>query len=176
MEVELPLFEELTTACVVTMVTDAFAFHRNWMTERWTDYGGSMRASVGIGATFTAADYAQAQKVRRIGANRLAALLEDVDLLAVPTVAIGAPTLDGLTRETMPVQMLYTLYWNAVGCPTIAVPMGLGDAGLPLSLSIAGKPFADDMVLKAADAFQRQTTHHLLAPPTVASVSAKPEG
>ncbi|MCC6435266.1 MAG: amidase [Acidimicrobiales bacterium] len=170
-EVELPLFEEMMTACMLTMCVEAFSFHQRWMQTRWSDYGFGMRSFVGIGATYTAADYAQAQKVRRIGAAKLAELLGTVDLLAMPTTAAGAPVLDGISVESF-LGIIFTQYWNPVGCPTIAVPMGLGRSGLPLSLSIAGKPFADALVLRAADAFQRRSAHHLLTPSVFEAVSA----
>ncbi|MGE3360359.1 MAG: amidase [Acidimicrobiia bacterium] len=170
-DVELPMFAELTTACMVTMCVEAFAYHRDRLATRWSDYGFAMRSFVGAGATYTAADYAQAQKVRRIGAARLAELLATVDLVAMPTAAAGAPALDGLSLEGL-MSLIYTPYWNPVGCPTIAIPMGLGASGLPLSLSIAGKPFADGLVLKAADAFQRLSGHHLLTAPVFEAVHA----
>ena len=163
-EVELPLFDEVTNACIVTMCVEAFAFHRQNFTERWTDYGRPMRSFVGLGGTYSALDYAQAQKVRRIGITELAGLWNRVDLVVMPTAAAGAPLLEGIDVASF-LPLIFTPYWNPVGCPVLAVPMGLGSTGLPLSLSIAGRPFADGLVLRAGDAFQRRTEHHLLEPP-----------
>lgn len=169
-DVELPLFDEVTAACIVTMAVEAFAFHRAWMAERWTDYGAPMRGFVGQGALYTAADYAQAQKVRRIGGAKLVELYRTVDLVATPTTSAGAPTLDGITFESF-VPIIFTPYWNAVGCPTLALPMGFTGADMPLSLSIAGPAFADALVLRAGVAFQRHTDHHLRSPPIVQAVT-----
>ena len=170
-DVTLPMYAELTTACMVTMCVEAFAFHRGWMAERWEDYGFGMRSFVGIGATYTAADYAQAQKVRRIGMAKLRELLGTVDLLAMPTAASGAPPLEGISVASF-IDVIFTPYWNPVGCPVLALPMGPGESGLPLSLSIAGKPFADALVFKAGDALQRHTGHHLATPPVMAGAGA----
>ncbi len=59
---------------------------------------------------------------------------------------------------------LHTPYWNSLGNPTIAVPIGLAADGAPLSMSISGKPFDEATVLRAGDAFQRRTDHHRLTP------------
>ena len=42
----------------------------------------------------------------------------------------------------------------------IAIAVGRNADGLPLSLQLAGRPFAEAEVLRAADAFQRRTSWH----------------
>ncbi len=167
-DVELPLVDELGAACLVTASTEAFAFHRPWITERWLDYGSFTRAMIGNGALFTAADYAQAQKVRRIGAAMLRELYTTVDLVVTPTACAGAPMLDGIEWDSF-WKILYTGYWNSVGLPGLSVPMGLAADGLPLSLHIGGPAFSDAAVLRAGDAFQQLTNHHLQLPPVLLS-------
>jgi aspartyl-tRNA(Asn)/glutamyl-tRNA(Gln) amidotransferase subunit A len=44
--------------------------------------------------------------------------------------------------------------------PALALPMGFSAAGLPLSLQIAGRPFAEGLVYRIAHAFERATPHH----------------
>ncbi|MGE0732556.1 MAG: amidase [Acidimicrobiia bacterium] len=170
-EVELPLWDELGTACLVTAMTEAFAFHRPWMQQRWGDYGGPTRAAVGGGVLYTAADYAQAQKVRRIAMGRLAALYQDVDLIVHPAAAAGAPVLDGIEWDSF-WKILYTAYWNCTGMPSLSVPMGFTVGGLPLGLLINGRPFDDALVLRAGDAFQQRTGFHLELPPILQTVAA----
>jgi len=49
--------------------------------------------------------------------------------------------------------------------------MGLNADGLPLSLQIAAKPFADDVLVTVGDAYQRATDRHLRVPPLAAEVA-----
>jgi aspartyl-tRNA(Asn)/glutamyl-tRNA(Gln) amidotransferase subunit A len=59
----------------------------------------------------------------------------------------------------------FTSYWNVMGQPALAVPMGFNAGGLPLSLQIAGRPFEDALVLRTGDAYQQATEWHLQTPP-----------
>jgi aspartyl-tRNA(Asn)/glutamyl-tRNA(Gln) amidotransferase subunit A len=165
-EVELPHHEELDIARVVTQAAEALAYHRNDLSTRWDDYFERTRAGVARGALVTAADYVQAQRVRRVAQHALQDLYGRVDLIATPTIGIAAPRLDDLAAQKVDlVPMLFTSYWNAVGLPAMALPMGFNAGGLPLSLQLAGRPFAEATVLRAGDAYQQATDWHLRAAP-----------
>ncbi|MCC6435325.1 MAG: amidase [Acidimicrobiales bacterium] len=170
-DVELPLWDEVGTACLVTAMTEAFAFHEPWMKTRWEDYGAPTRASIGGAVLYTAADYAQAQKVRRVAMAKVAELYQEVDLIVHPTACAGAPALDGIEWDSF-WKILYTGYWNCTGTPSLSVPMGFTTTGLPLGLLINGKPLDDALVLRAGDAFQRSTTFHLELPPMLHAAAA----
>jgi aspartyl-tRNA(Asn)/glutamyl-tRNA(Gln) amidotransferase subunit A len=63
---------------------------------------------------------------------------------------------------------VFTPFWNPLGLPVLAIPMGFTNDGMPLSLQIAGKPFDEATVFQVADAFQQATDHHLQVPSLVA--------
>jgi len=165
-EVELPYYAEMVTADMVTMVAEAFAYHAPDFETRWTDFAAGTRRMLGSALYYSAADYVQAQRVRRVGQKALARLYEDVDLVVTPTAATGAPDLsevdDLLTPERM--ATIFTGYWDSVGNPVISVPMGFTAAGLPLGVQLAGRPFEEALVLRGADAYQRRTDWHLRTP------------
>lgn len=161
--VTLPWFDELTTATTIGLLAEALAYHRKDLQLRWQDYGRGTRMAIGQAALTTAADYVQAQRVRRAGLRAVNGLFEDVDLIAMPTCLVPAPLLDTLGFGTVRAAIL-TGYWNALGNPSLSVPMGLTSAGLPMGLQLSGRPFEESTVLRAADAFQLQTDHHLQEP------------
>lgn len=170
-EVSIPYYDEMAAATMLCWPVEAFAFHRAWLAERWEDYGRWTRSVISAGALLTGADYAQILKVRRIGKAALDALFTEVDLIVSPTVAAGALSYDELGWQPL-MDTLFTPYWDAVGNPALSIPMGFTASGLPLGLQIGGRPFEDALVLRAGDAYQRLTDHHLQLPPLSAAVPA----
>jgi Asp-tRNA(Asn)/Glu-tRNA(Gln) amidotransferase A subunit family amidase len=165
-DVTIPYFEELTNATMLTWPAEAFAYHRRDLQARWGDYGAPTRAAITQGALISAGDFAQAQRVRRIGRDACLALLARVDALLTPTmngpaVEVGASFGDVISTVMTPI-------WNGTGFPALAIPMGFNEAGLPLSLQIATKPLADGLALRIGDAYQQVTDWHLALPPLVA--------
>jgi aspartyl-tRNA(Asn)/glutamyl-tRNA(Gln) amidotransferase subunit A len=57
-----------------------------------------------------------------------------------------------------------TPYWDSVGNPVLAVPVGFTAAGLPLSMQIAGPPFGEAAALRAGQVYQEHTSWHLREP------------
>jgi aspartyl-tRNA(Asn)/glutamyl-tRNA(Gln) amidotransferase subunit A len=168
-DVEIPYYEELCVATMSGWTGEALAIHRQDLQTRWSDYGRGTRLNIATGALVTSQDYVQAQRVRRVGAAAISCILgETCDVIVTPTAAVGAPKVDGLKFEEV-IKSVYTPVWNGVGFPALSVPMGKTVGGLPLGLQIAGQPYADGLVLKVGDAYQRVTDHHLAMPGLVES-------
>jgi aspartyl-tRNA(Asn)/glutamyl-tRNA(Gln) amidotransferase subunit A len=159
-EVSLPLYQELTTATMAGLQAEALSYHRKDLQARWGDYGYGTRMAIGTALLMTGADYVQAQRVRRVGVRLMAELLADYDILITPTCLVPPPMLASLGFGEL-ISSLLTPYWNAVGNPAMSSPMGLTRQGLPVGLQLAGRPFEETTVFRAADAFQRVTDHHL---------------
>jgi aspartyl-tRNA(Asn)/glutamyl-tRNA(Gln) amidotransferase subunit A len=164
--VELPYYDEIVIATLVTMYGEALAYHQNDLATRWDDYFQNTREVISSGAFYSAADYVQAQRVRRVGQKAIATLLREVDLVVTPTTSAGAPTPDGFptVATASGFKLMHTPYWNSTGNPAASIPMGFTADGLPLGLQIAGPWFGEASVLRAADAFQRRTEWHLKHP------------
>ncbi len=166
-DVVIPLYEEVSTARVVMMSAEALAYHRQNLRQRWSDYTAQARLQIARGALSSAADYVQAARVRRQGQRRLAGLFEHVDVVATPTIATGAPRLADVSELGFAAAgTIFTSYWDAVGNPCLAIPMGFASTGMPLSLQLAAPPFDEGRLLRVADAYQRGTDWHLRVPPT----------
>ncbi len=163
-DVRIPLYHEVAAASLVTMAAEACAYHRNDLATRWGDYFAATRRMVSWGVMVSGADYVQAQRVRRVGQRALAELLDDVDVVVAPTATTTAPTLDLMGADGESLWRINTPYWDAVGNPVLAVPIGFVD-GLPLSMQIAGAPFAEATILRLGFAYQQATDWHLRVPP-----------
>jgi Asp-tRNA(Asn)/Glu-tRNA(Gln) amidotransferase A subunit family amidase len=174
-EVSLPYWAEMQTADLVTMACEALAYHRNDLSARWGDYFAATRAMLARGALVSGADYVQAQRVRRVAQQALAELYRDVDVVACPTTATGAPRYADITDASGRIDLegmfalIFTGYWDTVGNPVLALPIGFTTAGLPLSVQLAGRPFDEATILRAGAAYQRRTDWHRREPALVAT-------
>ncbi len=167
-EIELPLWDELNAAVRITSRSEAFAYHAPDLRSRWDDYFFGTRTGVGSAVGFSGPDYVQAQRVRRVGQRRVAELFTTVDLVMTPTASVAGWRIDELDTMVSRFGAMHTSYWNATGNPALALPMGFsgtpGAGGLPVSMQLVGAPFAESLVLRAGDAYQRVTDWHLMVP------------
>jgi len=98
----------------------------------------------------------------------------EVDAVAVPGHISVAPRLGEMLLMTadgevpwLEVAARHTFPFNIAGLPSIALPTGLTENGLPMSMQIAAAPYREDICLALAGEFQRVTSFHQLAPPLV---------
>ncbi len=172
-EVELPYFTEMTAASMVIMLSEALAYHLPDLRKHWSDYSAGTRTMVAAGAFYSGADYVQAQRVRRVAQRALATLFDEFDLVVTPTSGAGALSISELAKTLEVIKPdafgpIHTQFWNAVGSPVAAIPVGFTADGLPLGLQLAGRPYDEATVLRAADAYQQATDWHLQRPPLAA--------
>jgi aspartyl-tRNA(Asn)/glutamyl-tRNA(Gln) amidotransferase subunit A len=175
-EIELPYYEAMQAATMVTMCGEALAYHMPDMQSRWADYFMATRLMVVQGALASSADFVQAQRVRRVAIKALTELFETVDVVVSPTASRGAMAYDELSGGLLEVaelfELVHTPYWDAVGNPVLVVPMGFTSEGLPLSLQMGGRPFDEATLIGAGDAFQSVTEWHRQVPALVADAVA----
>jgi aspartyl-tRNA(Asn)/glutamyl-tRNA(Gln) amidotransferase subunit A len=109
----------------------------------------------------------QAERVRAMMRRRLAALFEQVDVIAWPTVPAPAPPIDSPVVE-LPSGALAadqanvrsTSLANLTGIPAISVPVGRRADGLPLALQLQAAWGRDELLLDAAEALERANERH----------------
>jgi amidase len=122
--------------------------------------------------TYRGRFYAKAQNLARELTGAYDAALAQVDLLALPTTPVKAQTLPTLpVSASESTQIAHrmganTSPFNVSGHPAISVPCALSE-GLPVGLMLVGRRGADDVVLRAAHAFQSEIFE--LPPPPLAT-------
>lgn len=164
-DVKLPLYQEMVTANMVTLISEGAAYHMTDLRNRWSEYGPARRV-LGFAPVFSGADYVQAQRVRRVGQEALSQTLANLDAIVTPTLGLGAVAAEDaeLIGIGPKFAALLTPYWNAAGNPVVSVPMGFQDDRLPLGLQIAGAPWEEETVLRIGNAFQSCTSWHERVP------------
>ena len=145
-EISLPDSFATAHACqsVVSNV-EAAAFHEQYFRERADEYGPGVRSSIEMGMLIPALDYVQAQRLRQEFRRDMIAALASVDAALMPTTTSPAPA--DLTTTGNPV---FQVPWTSAGLPSITLPSGLSESGLPLGVQLAGQPFSEGNLLAAA--------------------------
>ncbi|TGD95788.1 amidase [Methylobacterium nonmethylotrophicum] len=130
------------------------------------------RARMDQGRHFAATDYLRALRRRPLVLRQALDALSDVDVLVTPGLGGEAASLDTLTvevdGESHPLQAVLprnTMLFDYTGLPALMLPTGRGRTGMPVAAQVVGKPYDDALCLGVGAAFQRETGHHLSAPP-----------
>ncbi|HKJ00522.1 MAG TPA: amidase [bacterium] len=114
----------------------------------------AVRKRLIAGKDFSAADYVAARKHMRAARAQIAEALDDFDALLTPTTPISAIPVAEVDEGALP-HSRFTRAANYLGLCGLAVPAGLTPAGLPASLQIIGKPFAEAKVLRIGWAYEQ---------------------
>jgi aspartyl-tRNA(Asn)/glutamyl-tRNA(Gln) amidotransferase subunit A len=124
-----------------------------------------------------AADYIDAMRARVRMRQELDALLARYDALVAPTRGGVAPPIgrdfDAATpgapaaAPTAPRPPATIPAGNLAGLPALAVPMGFGRDGLPVSLQLLGRAFSEETLVAIGSAYQEMTDWHRRRPPGV---------
>ena len=111
-----------------------------------------------LSAGFYDAYYIHAQRVRRLIYNDFKQAFKQVDALLVP--AAPTPALSEAEMKTMkPVDVyaadVFTTPASLAGVPSLALPVGLSDNGLPIGLQVIGNHFDENTVFQVADVLEK---------------------
>ena len=126
-----------------------------------------MLGTYALSAGYYDAYYLRAQRVRTLIKRDFDEAFARVEVIACPT----SPTTAFRIGEKVddPLQMylsdVFTLSMNLAGICGLSVPCGFDEAGLPIGLQIMGPAFGEEVVLRAAYAYEQATEWHTRRPP-----------
>ena len=171
-EVTVPHHEHIAHLQHVVQTSEAATLHADWLSERADDYGPQVRARILPGLATPATWYLRALQLRaRIVSDFVEQVFGMCDVLHLPVFPIPVPTIEetdvgasreftriiaGIVRCTLPVSFLT--------CPSIVVPCGFTGNGLPCSFQLAGRPFDEATLFRAAAAYEAATAFPERAP------------
>ncbi len=152
-DVTLAPFSDYNAVANMISRSESYAVHENDLQTRPHLYGEYGRRRLMSGALIRSVDYVNAQRRRARMVAEAAAVMRDVDVLVFPTARKTAGVLgeDSMVGQ----QPFLNRAFNVLGGPALSVCNGYSAAGMPLSFQIAGRPFEDDLVLRAGDAVER---------------------
>jgi aspartyl-tRNA(Asn)/glutamyl-tRNA(Gln) amidotransferase subunit A len=125
---------------VVEVHSDLFRDHEDL-------YGPTVAAKMRNSLKITDAEAEEGRRLRALYQERVAGLMDDLDLIVTPTIPWVAQPAGVGDLELRGRMMAFTFAWNATGGPALALPCGPAEDGLAASVQLLGKPGADALVL-----------------------------
>ncbi len=179
-DVPVPDHDEINMLWTVGISAEAATIHRRWLRERPDDYGAQIRRRIEIGLYQPATRYLEAMSLRAaITRDFVGRVFSACDVMLAPGVPMAAPTLaetDIGDADEMPALIgkisAMTRPISFLGLPSLSVPMGFSETGLPLALQLVGRPFDEATLFRLGDAYQGATEWHRRLPPIVEGTNA----
>jgi aspartyl-tRNA(Asn)/glutamyl-tRNA(Gln) amidotransferase subunit A len=120
-------------------------FHASMFKGNEALYGPKISDYIRMGSQYTATEYVTAMNYRREMQRLANEVLDNVDVLLMPTVSAPPPRDLTQTGDTR-----FQSAWSFTGFPSITIPSGLASNGLPLGAQMAAKSFQEAKLLGAA--------------------------
>ncbi|MGZ3624416.1 MAG: Asp-tRNA(Asn)/Glu-tRNA(Gln) amidotransferase subunit GatA [Ktedonobacteraceae bacterium] len=123
-----------------------------------------MLGTYALSSGYYDAYYKQAEKVRTLITEDFTRAFEQVDILVSPASPSVAFKIGEISDPyEMYLQDVFTIPANLAGICGVSIPGGFSN-GLPVGLQLLGNFFAEDLILRVADAFERVTDYHTCWP------------
>jgi aspartyl-tRNA(Asn)/glutamyl-tRNA(Gln) amidotransferase subunit A len=156
-DVVLPPFALFAASCRVLLMGEGYAVHQENAKQRLSDYGEVTAGRLIIGATLSAVDYINAQRVRRELVESVNGVLRRYHALVTAMVLQTAPPLDDIANPMGTSSPIQTTPFNVTGHPALSLPVGLSTHRLPLAVQIVGRPFDEATVFRIARQLERDS-------------------
>ena len=147
--IELPLLDPEIGFVFMREVADV---HRELFAENGDLYGEDVRIKVERCLRVTDSQLAAGERARERYREQAEAAIDGLDLVVTPTLPCVAPLVgagapgDLAVREAL---IRFTLPFNALGWPALALPCGIAEHGAPASVQLAVPQGSDALVLAA---------------------------
>lgn len=147
-------------------------YHQRWLRERPEDYGDDVRTLLELGELHLATHYLQAQRYRALLRAEFLDAFKSVDVFVCPTLPFTATKIgetlveieSGVQEDMLAAIMQFTGVPSLTGLPSLNVPCGFDEDGLPVGMQVIGRPFDEATLFRVGTAFQRATDFHRRTP------------
>jgi amidase len=147
--------------------------HEATYPARAGEYGPVLAKLIDDGRRLSGLEVIRLQQRRAALTGALNRLLASVDLLLMPVMPDAVWSLKGLAAsgrdpEKVASRLRYTAPFDMSGQPTLTLPGGMTQDGVPVGFQIVGRNFGEADILAAGHAYQQATDWHLKRPPVEA--------
>jgi aspartyl-tRNA(Asn)/glutamyl-tRNA(Gln) amidotransferase subunit A len=128
----------------VTNLSEASVVHADWLARDRSDYSPRIRSTTMVGQVLPAWAYLRAQRLRRRLADVTASMMAQFDALLLPTASILPPAPDTTGDPS------FQAPWSLLGLPSISLPSGVGDDGLPFATQLVARHLDEPTLFRVA--------------------------
>ena len=161
----------------LTIGVEAFAAMSEIRAQYMDELGQDMQLFLAGLETFRPDDYVDAQRIRASVRIELAAALREVDVLALPVTAVGAPPVSDEEARTgfidpplLDAMCRFAFLANVTGVPAGVAPVGSDRNGMPVGLQIVGDAWDEACVLQVLAHLERLGVARVSRPSAEAAV------
>ncbi|HJQ16001.1 MAG TPA: amidase [Allosphingosinicella sp.] len=173
-EVRMPDWRTMMETLLPIVAADAAVAHATTYPQQAEAYSQSFREFLDMGRAMKATQLADILASRAVFSGHMDRLFQHIDLLACPALPLPLPRIDmmqlgGDDSGALEQLLRFTAPFNMSGLPTITVPAGFTDEGLPIAMQFVGGRFCERLVVRAGHAYQSVTDWHRRRPPIAIS-------
>lgn len=148
------------------MSAEAYAALAELVDDNAQPLDADVRPRVRAGAAISSRDYLTVLAERERAKVAFSAAIDQIDALLTPTQVSPAVAVASIDQNTTPA--VFTRWVNFLDLCALAVPNGLTTSGLPTSLQIICRAYAEELALRIGYAYQAAHDWHLRVPPIAA--------
>lgn len=162
-EVDIPMTRYIKATQWGLMVPEASAYHEGSLRTTPELYEADVRILLEAGELMSAGDYVRAQRSRTLMRAEWAHMLQEVDVVAAPSVPMIAARADeetvtwpdGTVESISDAYVRLSAPANITGVPALSVPVGHGSAGMPIGMQLLGRPLDERTLLRVGHAYEQ---------------------
>jgi aspartyl-tRNA(Asn)/glutamyl-tRNA(Gln) amidotransferase subunit A len=172
-DVKIPMAEMISPVEFGLCMPEASAYHRDTIHSRAELYQPDVRTFLEAGMLLPAVDYIAAQRQRTLIQREWQAMFRGIDAIIGPSVPVAATRRnemmikwpDGTEEPISQVYVRLSAPANVTGLPSVSLPCGFCQSGLPVGFQIIGRPFGEARILRIARAYERLFKWGAVKPP-----------
>jgi amidase len=151
-----PANHEAWNSIVRAEVTEV---HREHFPARASEYGPVFRSLLEESAKVTLSDVIEAIQHRDALRRSLELFFQSIDVFITPVAPMLVPSPDGWVAQDNRSERFLGVV-NLAGLPSLTLPVGVDNRGMPLSMQIVGRYGSDSLLVAVGQLFQSVTSFH----------------